>query len=230
MAIDFGKKIAGVPVVYLGAGAAAILGVVAWRMKTAAEPTADTGEDATLDENGLADGSDPYAGYNGNGTVIVAPTPTPEPVEPDRPDTNDEWIREGAEWLVSTKSVSGTAAYTALSKYVDGKSRSIQEAQWVEWVIKEKGFPPDTFTDTPLPPVSTPPTAPKPTPIGPVPGSKRGYGWYQVKRGDSAAYIARKYGISVNTFYAFNGKDALRTGEWVKVRAGSNPTYGYNGK
>lgn len=166
MAIDLTKKVAGVPVVYLGLGAAAVLGVVAWKMKPAS-----TGESAPV--QGAPDAAtdtptDPYAGFETNGTVVVSPTTPPPPPEPDRPDTNDEWVRSGAEWLVAEKNVSGTAAYTALTKYIDGKSRSTTEAQWIEWVIKEKGFPPDPFIDAPIPIV---PSSPGTTiPPGPNPG------------------------------------------------------------
>lgn len=237
MAIDFSKKIAGVPVVYLAGGAVAIFAVVAWRMKPSPEgdagSAADTDE-AVLDENGLADGSSPYAGLRSNGTVIVQPAPPVEAPEPDKPDTNDEWIRDGAEWLVASKDVSGTAAYTALSKFIDGKSRSTLEAQWVEWTIKEKGFPPDPFAETPLPTTPTTPTTPtipKPPTTTPKPaaGSKPGYGWYQVRPGDSAASIAKKYAISVTAFYAYNGVGRIVAGEWVKVRYYSNPYSGYRG-
>lgn len=223
MALDFSKKVGGVPVVYLGAGAAAILAVVAWRMKPA--PSAPTDgpvsatPDAVLDEKGLADGSSPYAGYSTNGTVIVQPsTPPAEPVSTG-PDTNDEWIREGAAWLVANKDVSGAAAYTALSKYVEGKSRSVQEAQWVDMVIKEKGLPPDPFTDTP-PNTSTPATNP------------RGYGWVMADGKTGGAAYAARYNIPVSLYSTFNpGVPGIpKRGTWLKVRAASNPLVGYTGK
>lgn len=222
MAIDFGKKVAGVPVVYLAAGAAAIAGVVAWRMKPASEGSAEEVSDATAES-----AADPYAGFETSGTVVVQPaTPvTPEP--PERPDTNDEWIKEGAEWLVATKNVPGPAAYTALSKYVDGSSRSTQEAQYVEWVIKEKGFPPDRFEETPLPAPATPTPTPAPTPTG-----YRGYGWIKADGKTSGQQYADKYKISVTLFYTFNPTQPRvpRLGSWLKVRANSNPLTGYAGK
>lgn len=176
------KKVAGVPVLYLAGAFVVVLGVVAWKMKPAKDPApeaspSDGGTDATLDENGHADGSNPYAGYSGNGTVIVAPAPPPaaEAATDNRPGSNDEWVRQGAEWLVAEKKVSGQAAYVALNKYVNGQSRSYQESSWVEWVIAEKGLPPESFSGTPptttsppppstSPPVVKPP-APKPAPV-----------------------------------------------------------------
>lgn len=221
MAINFSKKVAGVPVVYLAAGAAAIFGVVAWRMKSA-----DSGESNTPVDSGsaAANTDDPYADFESAGTVVVQPaTPvTPEP--PDRPGTNDEWIKEGAEWLVATKNVPGPSAYSALSKYVEGTSRSTQEAQYVEWTIKEKGFPPDPFQDTPLP--STP------TPEKPTASGYRGYGWILADGRTSGQQYADKYKIPVSLFYTFNPSQPRvpTKGKWLKVRTNSNPLAGYAGK
>lgn len=225
MALNLSQKVAGIPVVYIAGGAVAVITVVAWRMKDSPDVTDGPaeGEDAIVDENGLADGTNPYGGLATNGTVIVQ-QPKPEPVdtEPDRPMSNEEWVRRGAEWLVKERNVSGPSAYIALEKYLAGKSRSTQEAQWVEAVIKVQGFPPESFN-------SATPTPTPNQPVGPAPGSKPGYGWVKVNAGDTAAGIASKYGLSVTTFYAFNGKDRLKVGEYVKVRASSNPTWGYRG-
>lgn len=222
------KKIGPVPVIYIAAGGVAIFGVVAWRMKPSKTPTDTTpAEDAVLDENGLADGTNPYAGLTGSGTVIVQP-PVPVPdKEANRPDTNAEWIREGAEWLVANKDVPGTAAYSALSKYVEGKSRSADEARYIEWVIKEKGFPPDPFTETPSPSAPTPGgnnSTPKPT-------GYRGYGWAKADGKTTGAQYAAKYQIPVSMFYTFNPSqpNVPRAGTWLKVRANSNPLTGYRG-
>lgn len=70
-----------------------------------------------------------------------------------------------------------------------------------------------------------------PTTSGPAPaaGSKRGYGWHKVVQGESAASIAKKYGISLAQFYLFNGKNRIVAGEWVKFRGLSNPIVGYKG-
>lgn len=68
-------------------------------------------------------------------------------------------------------------------------------------------------------------------PTQPAPGSKRGYGWHKVSKGEGPSGIAKQYGISTAEFYGFNGPGALKAGEYVKVRAQSNPVIGpYNGK
>jgi hypothetical protein len=84
--------------------------------------------------------------------------------------------------------------------------------------------------DTPTDPLN-----PKP---GAIPGtdrpmpttSPRGYGWYHVNKGDNITTVSKKYGIPTAEFISFNGPGALKVGEWVKVRAASNPTTGYKGK
>lgn len=60
------------------------------------------------------------------------------------------------EWLSKSKAVSATAAYAALEKYLEGKSRSVQESEWIELVIGHQGFPPEPFTNAP-PPVTPSP-------------------------------------------------------------------------
>lgn len=65
----------------------------------------------------------------------------------------------------------------------------------------------------------------------PAPGSAPGYGWHHVVKGETAAGIAKGAGISIQTFYAYNGPGRLKAGEYVKTRAASNPVVGpYNGK
>lgn len=226
------KKIAGVPVLYLAGAAVIVLGIVAWRMKPsspkAEESPLDGGTpDAELDENGHATlGGNPYAGMSSNGTVTVVQQPAPvAETEPDTIDTNDEWIRKGSEWLVAKQNVPGSAAFTALSKYVQGRSRSITENQWVELVIKEQGYPPDAFNETPAA-SSAPATPPKTTPVG-----WRGYGWVKADGKTSGAQYAAKYKIPATQFYSWNPNQPRipKAGTWLKVRGASNPLTGYKG-
>lgn len=140
------KKVVGVPVLYLAGAAAIILGIVAWRMKatpdTTATDTTDTSSDAQVDENGLAvPGSDPYAGLSSTGTVTVVQQPTD--VTATEPKTNDDWVRDGAGWLVAQHKADGTTAYAALSKYVDGSDRTYEENLLVNAWIEQGGPPPD---------------------------------------------------------------------------------------
>jgi hypothetical protein len=144
------KKVAGVPVLYLGAAGAIILAIVAWRMKpTPDEDTAGVdpedgaaGADEESNAGGLIGMGTPYDGFTTNGTVVVQPT-VPEADEVDTIDDNDEWARAGAEWLVAKNKATGTQAATALNKYIGGEELSYEQNALVDEVIKEKGQPPD---------------------------------------------------------------------------------------
>lgn len=146
------KKVAGIPVLYLGAAGVIVLAVVAWRMRptpTPKEPEAtDPGSDAEVDENGLAvPGSNPYAGLSSNGTVTVVQQPSdPDAVVSNKPANNEEWARAAAEWLTATRNIPGADAMAALTKYLEGHDRSFQEQEWVNAAIAEKGQPPQAAT------------------------------------------------------------------------------------
>lgn len=138
------KKLFGIPVLYLAAGGVIILAVIAWRMKaTPTEETAGVAPEDSIDgiEGVAVSPTNPYAGYNTSGTVVVAPT-TPEAEEPVQLD-NDAWVKQGAEWATNAKKASGTVAYTTLTKYVSGEDMSYEEGELVNAVIAEKGQPPE---------------------------------------------------------------------------------------
>lgn len=143
------KKVAGIPVLYLGAAFVAILAIVAWKIKPASTgdaPADNGGTDAS--DPAVGDLSDPYAGLGTNGTVTVVQQPTnttPDPVVK----TNDDWVRDGATWLGTTAggNVPGTEAYSALQKYVTGQDRSFQENGWVNAWIAQGGLPPEGVSE-----------------------------------------------------------------------------------
>ncbi len=60
----------------------------------------------------------------------------------------------------------------------------------------------------------------------------RGYGWVQVKRGDSIASLAKRAKKTQAELWAYNGLglNRLTVGEWIKIRSNANPSTGYNGK
>jgi hypothetical protein len=139
------KKIAGVPVIYLAGGFVVILAVVAYKMKSTNTGATDTTQ--TEDTNkGAAPTPNPYDSIDpdGTGTVTVVQGPPSADTNTDPVvKTNSTWVSEGAQYLVASKSVPGTAALAALNKYINGQDRSYDEDQWVNAVIKEKGPPPD---------------------------------------------------------------------------------------
>lgn len=145
------KKVAGVPVVYLGAGAAVVLAVIAWQMKanTSGSDATTTGNESDgLGEpgsgGGVTTGSgnvDPYAGFVTKESVTVAP---PEQVIADPViKTNSGWVRDGATYAM-TQGQSGSVANAALEKFLRGEDRSYEEQLIVDMVIKTNGLPPDS--------------------------------------------------------------------------------------
>lgn len=135
------KKVGGVPVVYIAAGAVAILAVVAWRMKPAPDATeADAeGSDTTGDD-------DPYGGLATTGTVIAAPSSTV--TAPPAIETNEQWAREGAQYLLSKKLTSPGNALTVTTKYINGAVLTYEESGLKDRVIEGIGYPPEPLAGT----------------------------------------------------------------------------------
>lgn len=141
------KKVAGVPVIYLVALFVGILAVVAWRMKPANAEEEAGGDPAS--EDGL--GGDPEEYEN---PTFVANAP-PAYVTPDSGDagignstinTNEQWARKSAEWLVATGRATGGLALTTMYKYINGEQMSVAEGKLRDAAIKQFGTPPETFT------------------------------------------------------------------------------------
>lgn len=138
------KKVAGVPVIYLAGGAVAVLAVVAWKLKPTVTAPADTPVDSGGDPNAVDESA--YSGLATQGTVTVVQQPN-QTVPDEVVKTNSTWVRDGAAWLVSEKRVDGTAAYAALTKYVNGQDRSFDENTLVNLVIDHQGAPPDDIAE-----------------------------------------------------------------------------------
>lgn len=136
------KKVAGVPVLYLAAGFVAVLALVAWKLKpsTSADTTATDSS-----PEGLAPTANPYDSLDpdGSGTVTVQQlgpaAATTDPVVK----TNSDWVNEGSVWLIANEQTTGSAALTALNKYINGQDRTYAEQQLVDAWFKQNGPPPD---------------------------------------------------------------------------------------
>jgi hypothetical protein len=138
------KKVAGVPVLYLAGGAVVILAIVAFKMKPSTPPVEDAPADAGGDPNAVDESA--YGDLATQGTVTVVQQPnqvTPDAVVK----TNSTWVRDGSTWLVNENLATGTVAYTALSKYINGTDRSYEEDVMVNKVIKQFGPPPDDIAE-----------------------------------------------------------------------------------
>jgi hypothetical protein len=157
------KKVAGVPVLYIGVLVVVVLGVVAWRMKPSTtqegEETADS-TDATEDTptaEDLATADYGFAATRGTVTVTQGSSTDTSAVL----DTNELWVRRGAEWL-ATQGYTATEGLTGLTKYVEGQELSYEEGQMRDKAVSHFGLPPETITpgstkDAPGKRVGTPP-------------------------------------------------------------------------
>lgn len=134
------KKILGVKAIYLVALFVVILGVVAWKMKPSKSASTDTSGDQSSD-SGAAPTPNPYDSLDSNGTVTVQQLGPQQNTTP-TVETNEDWVREGVNWLVEQNKATGTVAYAALTAYINGTDRSYDQEQLVNAWIKEHGAPP----------------------------------------------------------------------------------------
>jgi hypothetical protein len=150
------KKVAGVPVIYIGGAFAVIFAIVAYRLKgNSTAVTTDTSQadaanpsGADTSNNDVADSVDgtDYSGLNTTGTVTVAPATT-TPASGDVTQTNQTWLASGVAYLMTSAggSHAGGEAQTALTHYLDGDDLSYQEGAMRDAVIAKIGLPPEAL-------------------------------------------------------------------------------------
>jgi hypothetical protein len=143
------KKVFGVPVLYLALAAVVILAIVAYKMQPAKtdEVKGDPSADGSLEGAADDETTDAYAGLASGGTVTVVQQPTTPEATEVTIQTNETWVKRGAEWLVAGGYSTGPAALSALTKYVQGTDRSYDEQQLVDRVFKQFGAPPDSISE-----------------------------------------------------------------------------------
>lgn len=194
----------------------------------AGKPTTDAQQGIL--RSALAVGGQPPSGAitivsGGNTAITIAPVASLVTSRPDH--LTFQWGPvAGADHYVITRTDGAQYQVTGISYTVTGLNAGTSYSFTIA-AANAAGTPGPTSTmsgKTESAPVSS---APAPQPAA---GSRRGYGWHKVVSGESAAAIASKSGISLATFYVLNGKARIVTGEWVKVRAFSNPIAGYKGK
>lgn len=155
------KEVFGIKYLYLALLGVGIIAFIAWRIKPvsgdSSEPTAATDENATSEVGGDL-GAD-YSALATTGTVTVQQAGEPTIVTPVTPQTNEKWVRDGVNWLVSKGLATGGNAQTALQKYVDGDQLSFDEGKLRDAWIAQGGAPPETFSNGGT--AAAPPTAPK---------------------------------------------------------------------
>lgn len=142
-----GKKVLGVPVLYLGVLFVGVLVFFAWRMKPVTDP-ADAEDDASGSGDGSADvsGDPDYSALATNGTVTVVQPGQPDAVTPVGNMTNDRWIAQGVAYLIAQGTATGGDAQLALSTYVNGGQLTYTQGQYRDAVIKQYGLPPELTT------------------------------------------------------------------------------------
>ena len=175
-----GKKVAGIPVVYLAAGFVVILVAIAWKTKSihtgdpeATAPTADTGDltDTGEPRNGSGGssggvGGDVYPNMP-SGTVIVAPVATQTNGSNSAITDNDEWLRRGVTLLIGRGKNPGSAQ-SALTLYLAGSNLTYEQGEMRDIVVREFGIPPyagDVGATGPKPVPVVAKVAPSPTAI-----------------------------------------------------------------
>lgn len=201
------KRVAGIPVLYLGVAAVIVLGVYAWQMKAA--PTVEE----TVEENTPQEGDDTsapdYAGLVPSGTVtVVQPAPTETEVVKQ---TNDDWLRAAVSYLMSEKKVTAGEAQAAITNYLEGNDMTFEQGALRDAAITKLGLPPERVSS--LGNVGTKSEAPAQRQFSAFPGR------HTVKGGNdnSAAKIATLYygnsGVDyVNKIVAANHKFGTGTG------------------
>lgn len=159
------KKVAGVPVLYIGAVVVVILAVVAWRMKTPAgvpdaEVAAGDAADPAAEDVAAEERIPPFVA-----NPPATGSPVPDPGGLGQVDDNDQWMRRSIEWLAGQGHATADAATIALQKYLAGDQLSMAEGRLRDLAISHFGLPPEIPTSG----GTVDPVVPGPTPTNPPP-------------------------------------------------------------
>lgn len=137
------KKVAGIPVLYLGAAAVVLFAVWAWKMK-GSEVTADEVSAEANADGAPAEAEPDYSGLTPTGTVtVVQPeTATEESVK----QTNDDWLRAAVTFLIEEKKATPGEAQTAITNYLEGNDLSYDQGLLRDAAIGKLGLPPEKIS------------------------------------------------------------------------------------
>jgi hypothetical protein len=147
----FKKRVAGIPMLYIVVVGVGIFALVAWKLKAATPAVDPAATDPAATDAGATDttgvttgdlAGSVYDSLKTAGTVVVAPS-TDTVTTPETVKTNATWISDGVAWLIAQDKATGTAANSALSKYVQGQDRSYDEQYLVDLWYRQGGPPPD---------------------------------------------------------------------------------------
>lgn len=221
------EEVGGVPVWVIGTGVGAVIGLGVWLFKrnqgggvvaNVYDPaSADTTEpaDPQNSDYGLPNGpaGDWLADNPGSTAFPVGGAALPSPI------TNGQWAKQAIDGLLA-KGDDPSLVTNAITKYLNGAYLTAAEQAIVRLALQ-------TYGSTPEGAIALNTTAP-PTAVTPL--GNRGYGWTKVQAGDTPQKIASRVGISLATYYFWNGAARLKVGTYKKFRSRSNPLVGpYNG-
>lgn len=163
------RKVAGVPVMWIALLVALVALYAAVRMKgSGEEPGEETDPDAIAGDGDIESdlGIDSDQPVFKATPVIYQPSGGSVAATPQE-DTNELWARRSIEWLTAN-GYTLTVATTAIAKYMDGDTLSVNEGAARDKAVKQFGLPPEGILPTstasaatPKPPASrqgTPPT------------------------------------------------------------------------
>jgi membrane-bound lytic murein transglycosylase D len=138
--------------------------------------------------------------------VVTQPEPATIPAKPlPLPQNGEIEVQAGMTWYQVSRAYK--ASLDSLFSWNTGSSRDLKAGQKIRV---------ETPRPASLPQAEVRPVMPQKEASAP------GQEWYEVKAGDSAYSIARKYGMKVDRFLEINGKEdaALRIGDRMKVESG----------
>jgi hypothetical protein len=140
------KKVLGVPVLYLAAAAAIILGVVAWKMKPTPEEVVTDPDPSAEEEDPLGGAGSDYSGLATQGTVTVVQGGSSDQQEA-KEETNEDWEKAAVAYLIADKNATAQDAQAAISKYLDGADLSYEEGQLKNAAVAKLGLPPERLSN-----------------------------------------------------------------------------------
>ena len=154
-----GRKVGGVPVLYIAAAIAVILVTLAWQTlrhkRAATNNTTGAPADSTANDGAYSDVPMVPALTYGSVTPFPAQGPTVDTGTNAAIKTNDQWFKAAEQYLIGQGYNAGDAQ-VALQHYLQGADLSYDQGVMRDAAVKEYGLPP-TITDTGI-------TAPKVTP------------------------------------------------------------------
>lgn len=214
-----GKKVAGIPVLWIALIIALVALYGALRLKPAAPEEEDIPEGDEDTDGDIGDTGQPVF----SATPVVMQPSGPSVASTPMEDTNDLWGRRAVEWLIAN-GFSVTVATNAITKYLGGETLSVTEGQARDKAIKQFGIPPEGLVTT-----ST-----AATPSAPASAQGKAPTTHTVRgaRDNTPAELARVYyGIAnadmINLIDAANPTSTkpYRVGQRVRIPAMREPKY-----